>query len=167
MDQFHEARNMSHVLLLNNPLKQITCTNTYTYNNTNKLEKSKFFVPVVRDYMELAKGVWNVSLDTYVIRNSDNAADTILDISTNLVNGFYFDKLKNTHETKYACLGKIFLQNAPNYTIGGPFEKKWFTVQSNRDFLNFELHVKQNPLVTMHNSFELDFEITLLFQRIK
>ena len=92
MDQFNEARNMSHVLLLNNPLKQITYTNTYTYDITKKVEKSKFFVPVVTDYMELGKGVWNVSLDTYIIRNSDNGADTILDISTNLVNGFFFNK---------------------------------------------------------------------------
>lgn len=158
---------MSHVWLLNNPLKQITYTNTYTYDSTKKIEKSKFFVPIVSNYMELAKGVWNVSLDTYVIKNGDCNADTILDVSTNLVNGFFFDKQKNTHETKHACLGKIFLQNGPHLAIGGPFEKKWFTIQSNREFLNFELYVKQNPLATMHTSLELDFEITLLFQRIK
>jgi hypothetical protein len=50
---------------------------------------------------------------------------------------------------------------------GGPFEKKWFNVQTNREFSNFEIYVQQNALSHPLTSLELEFEITFLFQRIK
>lgn len=162
-----DTKNMFYTWLLNNPLKQITCNHTYMFDINTKNETSKFFVPVVKEYMDLSKGIWNVSLDTYVFKNSETAADTILDVSTNLVSGFLFDKTKNTHETKNVCLGKVFLVSPPHLVVGGPFEKKWFTVETNREFSNFEIYVKQNNLAIEHNSLQLEFEISLLFQRIK
>ena len=159
--------DMLYTWALNNPLKQILFTNNYTYNSNSKSEKNQFFVPTVKEYMDLSKGIWNVSLDTYVIKNLDYAVDTVLDISTNLVSGIKFDKLRNTHESSNACLGKIFLYVSPNMHFSGPFEKKWFTVQSGRDFANFEFYVKQNPLATKETSINFDFEISFLFQRIK
>ena len=162
-----EMKKMPYVWLLTNPLKQVICRNTYTYNMNSKSEESKFFVPVVKDYMDLSKGIWNVSLDTYVIKTNHNAADIVLDISTNLVSGFLFDKKKNTNESRNVCLGKIFLVSPPYMVTGGPFEKKWFNVQTNREFSNFEIYVQQNALSHPLTSLELEFEITFLFQQIK
>lgn len=162
-----EAQKQSFVWPVQNPLKQVICNNTYTYNITSKSENSKFYVPIVKDYMDLSKGVWNVSLDTYVIKNNGaRTADTILDISTNMVSGFLHNRKENTNNAQNICLGKIFLICPAHMTIGGPFEKKWFTVSSNREFCKFEIFVQQNHLTTVQTSLELEFEMTFMFQRI-
>jgi hypothetical protein len=162
-----EAQKQSFVWPVQNPLKQVICNNTYTYNINSKSENSKFYVPIVKDYMDLSKGVWNVSLDTYVIKNNGaRTADTILDISTNMVSGFLHNRKENTNNAQNICLGKIFLICPAHMTIGGPFEKKWFTVSSNREFCKFEIFVQQNHLSTVQTSLELEFEMTFMFQRI-
>jgi hypothetical protein len=166
-NRMEEEKNMTHVWLVNNPLKQIIWEEKYIYNRNSKSEKIKFFVPIVQEYMDLSKGVWNVSLDTYVIKNLDYAVDTVLDISTNLVSGIRINKSANTHESQNVCMGKIYLFAAPNTVTAGPFEKKWFTVQCGKEHSNFELYVKQNFLADKLNSLILDFEISFLFQRIK
>jgi hypothetical protein len=168
----HVLNDPLGVVVLNNPLKQVVWSGTYTFSRNQKDEQSKFFIRMVKEYMDLSKGIWNVTLDTYIVKSTlPDPVDTVLDVSTNLVSGFQSDQKTNTHESKNVCLGKMFLITSQGQATGGPFEKKWFTVASGREFSNFELHIKQNPLAVKPKdhgiAYNLDFEITLLFQRIK
>jgi hypothetical protein len=170
------------VLLLNNPLKQIICTGKYTlevaYANPilksprQEKEESKHYIKLVKEYMDLSKGVWNVTADTYVYRiNKPNSssgydADLTLDVSTNLVTGYSVDNETNTHQSRPVCLGQ-FSATSTAASWRGSFEKKWFTVDTGREFFNFELYVQKNQLAVYGPLYDIDFEISFLFQRIK
>ena len=168
------------VLLINNPLKQVHFTGSYVAKfgrvqskGLNKfVEEKDFRVNLIPHYMDIQKGVWNVTLDSYMYQCKTSSAyeNTVLDISTSLVTSYITDVKTGCVKSRPASLGRIYItRTAPNQAMGchgGSFEKKWFTIEQQQE--SFQVTIKQHEFcVVPLDILEIDFEISFLFQRIK
>jgi hypothetical protein len=155
------------VLACVNPLKQVRYVASYVAENKSSFEEiqNRWNVSIVPQYMDLTKGIWNVSLDSYVYK-SKTQIDTVFEISTNL--SFCYESVQGTNLNKSALtrLGSIHSFSPGNVANFGPFEKKWFLVEPADS--QFELVISQNKLSIMRTPrLEVEFDLTFLFQRIK
>jgi hypothetical protein len=153
------------VILINNPLKVIKIKGTFkdpeeqNYNNTNSLE-------IVTSYMDLSKGVWNLSLDTYALKSNDDSKhlDCVLEVSTNFVSSFEYTKNTQSYQSTPAILGHM--SGFGTLKTFDHFEKKWFTLENAGTGNMFSLYLKQNEIFKK-TPVNLNYELTILFQRIK
>ena len=153
------------VTLLNNPLKIIKCRGTFK-EEPNK--RNELFVSLIPTYMDITKGVWNMSLDTYAMKTNktDNPMNTVLEVTSNLVTSYkYNSENSDTFESTPAILGHMF-----GFGVNKSFdhfEKKWFTIENAYACgPMLRLMFNQNELFKT-TPVDLTFEITILFQRIK
>jgi hypothetical protein len=157
------------VLACYNPLKQIRFVAAYKANNGSKLveTENKWTVNIVPQYMDLTKGIWHVSLDSYVYKcNSPLKIDTIFEISTSLCTSFESIQGTNLNQSVFTRLGSIHAFSPANLCNYGPFEKKWFLVEPADS--QFQLFITQNKMSVINvPSVEVEFDISFLFQRIK
>jgi|APCry1669189241_1035207.scaffolds.fasta_scaffold137567_1 hypothetical protein len=160
------------VLSCYNPLKQVRYRSVYKAQNvqSNYEEiENKWKVNLVPQYMDLTKGIWNVSLDSYIYKISSPQTvtfDTILEISTSLCTSYQSIAGKSLNKTVFTRLGNIHVYSKANLANFGPFEKKWFMVDNVNN--HFDLHVTAHELSFMRlPKIEIEFDISFLFQRIK
>ncbi len=152
------------VVILNNPLKVIKIKGTFKdpeneHDNTNLL-------PLVTSYMDLSKGVWNMSLDTYALKSNNETKhlDCVLEVSTNLVNSFEYIGHTQNFQSVPAILGHMF--GFGSLKTFDHFEKKWFTVEDASMGSTLSVYLKQNAIFKT-TLLDVDYELTILFQRIK
>jgi hypothetical protein len=153
------------VLLINNPLKVIKIKGTFkdpeeqNHNNTNCME-------MVTSYMDLSKGVWNLSLDTYALKTNDQSKhlDCVIEVSTNFVSSFEYIKNTQNYQSVPAILGHMY--GFGTTKTFDHFEKKWFTLENAGSGNMFSLYLKQNDLFKT-TPVNANYELTILFQRIK
>lgn len=160
------------VLSCLNPLKQVRYRSVYKAQNrlSNYEEiENKWSVNIVPQYIDLTKGVWNVSLDSYVYKVSlpqVGTIDTILEVSTSLCTSYQSIAGKNLDKTVCTRLGSIHVYSKANLANFGPFEKKWFMIDNVKN--HFDLNVNAHELsFTRYSKIEIELDISLLFQRIK
>jgi hypothetical protein len=133
------------VLSCLNPLKQVRYRSVYKAQNrlSNYEEiENKWSVNIVPQYIDLTKGVWNVSLDSYVYKVSlpqVGTIDTILEVSTSLCTSYQSIAGKNLDKTVCTRLGSIHVYSKANLANFGPFEKKWFMIHT---YSGYEKKVK-------------------------
>lgn len=157
------------VLACYNPLKQIRFVTLYEASYNSKLVENeyKWSVNICPEYIDLTRGIWNVSLDSYVYKcREPRKIDTIFEISTSLCSSF--EQIQGTSLNKSVCtrLGSIHTFSDAGLSNFGPFEKKWFLVEESDS--RFELYITQNKMSVMNvASLKVDFDISLLFQRIR
>ena len=153
------------VTILNNPLKIITVKGTFTVPETNS--SNDIFVNIVPSYMDLTKGVWNLSLDSYAIKTNEGGKsklDCVLEVSTNLVSAFEYQAGKSNYNSFSAPLGHMF--GFGTTKSFDHFEKKWFTIDENASGNQLQLYIKQKQIFKVPK-LNISYEITILFQRIK
>ena len=155
------STTMSTVKIISNPLKVVKVTGTFVQNSDS--DTTPFYVPIIPAYLDITKGVWNMSLDSYCVKvHKPSTANLVLEISSSAVTAYEELDQTGRHVSVSAPLGHIFLFSQDGQASFGPFEKKWFTVEENSHGLY--LFLKQNKLSKLP-VLELDFEITVLFQR--
>lgn len=157
------------VLACYNPLKQIRFVTLYEASYTsNLIEKEyKWSVNICPEYIDLTRGLWNVSLDSYVYKcTQPRKIDTIFEISTSLCTSFQQIQGTGLNTSVYTRLGSIHAFSDANLSNFGPFEKKWFFVEESDN--RFELFITQNKMSAMNVAeLQVHFDISLLFQRIR
>ena len=155
------SSKMSTVKIISNPLKVVKFTGTFVQKSGS--ESAPFYLPIIPAYLDVTKGVWNMSLDTYCIKvKKPTDANLILEISSSAITAYENLDLTGRHVSVAAPLGHIYIITQGDQTVFGPFEKKWFTVEENSH--GIDMFIKQNKLSTLP-ILEFDFEITVLFQR--
>jgi len=145
------------VHILNNPLKIIKVK--------GKINKDKKIIPVnlVPAYMDLSRGIWNISLDSYCFKVIEPAQlETVYEISATLCTTLEFGE-NQRQSSGLATLGHIDADCPKDRFLFAHFEQKWFTVD-NPNSTHFEVYCKAIDMTKQDNA-EIELEITILFQR--
>lgn len=152
---------MTEVRILSNPLKVVKCKGTFQEG-----QKDYFNVPIIPTYMDLTKGVWCISLDTYTVKfNKPDEIETVLEISSSVATNYEPLEETGRHVSSHTPLGHIYAVGSKDVCLFGNFEKKWFLVEEH-PFGFVEIYIKQSSLCKVEK-LEFSFEFTLLFQRQK
>jgi hypothetical protein len=157
MNSMTSCFNTQVVQIVNNPLKIVKVTGKINgINNTLSAE-------LVKGYLDLAKGSWVVTLDTYCLKvlNPEHV-DTVFELSTPLSNVMKFSQENLRPSSDFATLGHIYVNCHKTDFSFGHFEKKYFPVDSPSNRL--QIVCKAIPM-TQQSSQEIDMELTILFQR--
>lgn len=149
------------VLVINNPLKIIKCSGTFK----EELNINEYYINLIPTYMDISRGIWNISLDTYCIKSTTaTPLKCIVEVSTNLVTAYKYKGTNNdTFESIPAPLGHMVAYDTMKSFEH--FEKKWFTIESGSGGA-FKLMLSQNETMK-EKDVNFQFEITILFQRIR
>lgn len=153
------------VVVINNPLKVIKMKGTFKYPE-DRNDANINYLEIVPSYMDLSKGVWNMSLDSYALKTNDESKhlDCVLEVSTNFVNSFEYIQLTRNFQSVPAVLGHMY--GFGTVKTFDHFEKKWFTVENTGFGNSLSLYLKQNEIFKT-TFINVNYEITILFQRIK
>lgn len=150
-------QNIQSVQIINNPLKIVKVTGIL-----NK-DQDVLHVNLVPAYMDLSKGIWCLSLDTYCFKAIAPAQlETVYEISSTLSTSM---QLGSTFlpVSGLAILGHMYAVSPKDNFFFGNFERKWFTID-NPNSSHFELICKQIG-ITKQETAQVSVEITILFQR--
>lgn len=155
---------MTEVKILSNPLKVVKVSGVYEEKSTTTND-NYFNIPVVLPYMDISKGIWNLSLDTYIVKaKKPDQIETVVEVSSSGVTSYEFVEETGRHMSIPAPLGHIYTVVPKDNFIFGSFDKKWFTIDDTS--FGLQLFLKQSKLSKV-DELKFDFEITMLFQRQK
>jgi len=150
-------QNIQSVQVINNPLKIVKVKGVINKGN-------EFLnVNLVPAYMDLNKGIWNLSLDTYCFKVIAPAQlETVYELSTTLCTSI---EVGDTYlpASGLATLGHIYAVAPKDTFLFGHFERKWFTID-NPNSSYFRLICKPIEMIKQDDS-DIVVEITMLFQR--
>jgi|LakMenE18May10ns_1017289.scaffolds.fasta_scaffold00341_1 hypothetical protein len=158
-----------NVNVVSNPLKTFKVVHSLTYTASEKKTVFQFVVDLYPNYFDLTEGVWNVAISQYLVRNKNRTALNVLfNVSTNLIHHVVkdpYDKL-SLPTSRHVVLTTILCSKTKgdsfDFTLLNPL---FFQVES-APRSSFLLQYSMIPNLTVNN-FDIDIELTFLFQRIK
>lgn len=150
-------QNSQSVQILNNPLKIIKGKGQI--NKDNEI----IHFNLVPAYLQLNRGVWNMSLDTFCFKViGPSQLQTVYEISSSLCTCLQLGE-NLMPISGLATLGHMFALCEKNTFMFGEFERKWFTVD-NPNSTFFDVICKPIDMTKQVDA-DIQLELTILFQR--
>jgi hypothetical protein len=151
--------NISVVNVVQNPLKVIKLSAKINKDNDSLRTQ------LIKAYLDLSKGNWITSLDTFCFRVYNPVQlETVYEITSPMCTSISFDHDSKTAISDFALLGHIYAVSPKDQFYFGSFERTWFSV----DIPSTDLKICcKQMLMTKQPTAEIDLQLTVLFQRQK